>query len=434
MADSDPDFVDRIRESDVRYVFVEFPDLNGVSRSKQLAADYFLDHWREGFGMQLSLLAVSPTDTFAVGAGYGEEINFADGLLRPEAGTFKRLPWRDRAARVLCRFERDGDGGPAKASTRYVLRRVLDRLDDGFDLSVGAELEFFLLDPDEAYAPVVDRNHECVTWATEAVAPFYDRLDEWAAAYGIDLQSLQQEEAPGQFEVLFEHGDPLSQADAAFDFKRVVKQTARERGLTATFMAKPLSGHPGSGCHLHVGARGGDENAFEGDDGRLSEAGLGFVGGLLAHADALCALFGPTLNGFKRQQAGYFAPTTASWGYDNRLAAVRVPGRGPVRVENRMPAADANPYLAVAATLAVGFDGVERGLDPGEPAEGAPDDAPPLPPAPEPALAALEADDVLVDALGEEFVEVYCAVKRAELQAFYRVTTDWERDQYTETL
>jgi glutamine synthetase len=265
------------------------------------------------------------------------------------------------------------------------------------------------------------------------VVPFYETLERWAEAYGLPLDSLQHEHGPGQLEVLFGYDTPLAAADRTFDFERLVRQTARLRDRHATFMAKPLAGESGSGYHLHVSAFEGGENAFAEGDG-LSECGRHFVGGLLEHADALTALGTPTLNGFKRFDPDGFVPYTASWGLDNRQCAVRIP-TGTTRLESRISAADANPYLVVAATLAAGLHGIRAGLDPGEPVEGNPAGRRPgLPTAPETALAALEADEMLVEYLGEAVVEAFAATKRRELAAFRNTVTDWEREYYIETL
>ncbi|WP_101295775.1 glutamine synthetase family protein [Halegenticoccus soli] len=419
-----------IDEEGIEHVFVEFADVNGISRSKQIAAEYFIEHWDGGFPMNLLLLVQTPRNDVPQGTGLGEEIDYGDGTVRPDPSTFRVLPWRENAARVLCDFTRDGQ--PVEAAPRTALKRVIETADVDFDLFVGSELEFYLLDED--YTPCTDHKHECVSWATEEIAPFYDTVTEWCAGYGIDLHSLQHEHGAGQLEILFDYGRPLAQADTTFDFKRLIKQAGRHHDQWATFMAKPFGDRSGSGYHLHVSAFEGGENVFEGAEGELSETGRHFVGGLLAHADALAALGTPTINAFKRYAPEEFAPYTASWGYDNRMTAIRVPP-GTVRLENRIASADANPYLVIASTIAAGLHGVEEGLEPEAAVTGDPvGHCPELPRSPTRALRALEADKELSERLGREVTAAYAATKRRELRAFNDHVTDWEREQYVETL
>ena len=426
----------RIEEEGIEHVLVEVPDVNGISRVKQLSAGTFLERWRDGPSMNLAVLVQTPRNDLPKGSGLAEEIDYADGRLRPDPSTLKRLPWRESAARVLCDVEFRGE--PVAAAPRQVLADLLEThvADSGLAFRVGNELEFYLLDSIEGeFVPATSHKHECVAWATEAVVPFYERLEEWAEAYGVPLDSLQHEHGPGQLEVLFGHDRPLAGADRTFDFKRLVKQTARLEGRHATFMAKPFAGESGSGYHLHVSAVEDGENAFAAADGEgLSERGRQFLGGLLDHADALAAIGTPTLNGFKRFDPDGFVPYTASWGRDNRRTMVRIP-TGTTRLESRIGAADANPYLLIAATLAAGLHGIREDLDPGDPVEGNPAGRrPELPRDPWTALAALEDDDVIEEYLGEDVIRAFVATKRRELEAFRDTVTDWEREHYAETL
>jgi glutamine synthetase len=423
----------RLREDGIRNVVLEFADINGVSRSKQVSTDYFLRSWETGFSIPVAILACSPLTVPAEGSGVAEAINYADGHLHPVPSTLKPVPWRDRTVRVLCEFTRDGE--PVGCDPRYVLDRTLDRLGAGIEFAVGSELEFYLFDPDGdgGWVPRTPHEHECVTWAMEEADGFYARLADWAEAYGIPLDLFMHEYGSGQFEALFDYGDPREQADLAFDYKRLVKATARSRDERATFMAKPIADQSGSGYHLHVSGWDGEENAFAGEDGRLSETGRRFVGGVLEHADALVALQCPSINAYKRFQPGGFVPYTASWGYDNRMAGVRIPIDEP-RVEVRLGSADANPYVVIASTLAAGAHGIQEGIDPGEPIDDRDPagDRPALERTPELALRALEDDDVLVDALGEAFVRAYAAVRRQGIEDFYDRVTDYEFETFGE--
>ncbi len=426
---------DRIESNGIDHVFLEFPDVNGISRSKQVSTEYFLRNWESGFPVNLLILAQTPRNDVPEGSGLGEEIGYGDGTLRPVPETVRRLPWRDDAVRVLCDVA-DGDE-LLPAAPRTVLKRVLDRIDRedyGIEFTVGSELEFYLLEEEDGtYEPITSHKHEFVSWATEEFSAYSNDLSAWSDAYGVPVHSIMHEHGPGQLEALFDHGSPLAQADRTFDFKRLVKQTAREHDRWATFMAKPFGDRAGSGYHLHVGGVDGEGNVFEDSEG-LSTFGRRFVGGILEHADAIAALGTPTLNAFKRYEPGSFAPATASWGFDDRTVGVRIPS-GTTRVENRIPSADANPYLVVASTLAAGLHGVEERIEPPEPADENPNGRrPSLPVSPEPSLRALENDDVIRSWLGEDAIRVYTASKRAELQAFRDVVTDWERTQYVQNL
>lgn len=423
----------QLESADVDHVFVEFPDINGISRSKQVRTEYFLEQWRSGFPMNLLLLVQTPRSEVPEGSGFGEEITFGDGTIHPDPSTLRVLPYREKAASVIGDFTFEGE--PVAAAPRTALQSVLDDIerDFGHDLYLGSELEFYLLsETDDGYEPATDHKHECVTLEMEALSPFYDELAEYAEQLGIDLTVFHHEHGPGQLEVLFEYGSPLQQVDTTFRFKRLVKRTARARGHRATFMAKPFGDHEGSGYHLHVSAFD-DGNLFEADDGELSELGRQFLGGILEHADALAALGTPTLNAFKRFKPDGFAPYTASWGYDDRTASIRVPS-GTTRIENRIPSADANPYLVAAATLAAGYDGIRRELDPGPPHDDGSGDGELLPRSPEQALRALEADETMAELLGPELIRGYTASKRRELQSFRETVTEWERTQYVGTL
>lgn len=437
---SDGDLLARIDDAGIDHVMLEFPDLNGISRSQQVSVDFFREAWESGFTIPTAILSCTPQTVPAGDSSYGAAANFADGRLHPDPATFKVVPWLDATGRVLCDFTHGGE--PVPEYPRELLRRVVDDIAaDHPDLSfgVGSELEFYVFDvtEDGDYEPATDHRHEDVTWASEAVHGFHRALVEHADTWDVPLDFLQHEFGPGQLEILFRHGDPPAQGDLAFDFKRLVRATARQHGRRATFMAKPLADESGSGYHLHVSCARDGENVFADDDGSagtgLSETGRHFVGGLLEHADALVALQTATLNGYKRFEPGGFVPSTASWGHDNRMAGVRIPEGAP-RVELRVGGADANPYVVIASTLAAGLDGVERGLDPGEPISDRDPagERPDLPRTPELALRALENDDALVDRLGEAFVSEFVAVKRQGLAEFRDVVTDWEREWFVE--
>jgi len=422
--------IEEVKESDVKRVVLEIVDIYGVSRSEQVSTEYFVDSWEDGYTYPIAIISCTPRTVPAPDSRYTAASNYPDGYVLPDPETFKLVPWLPDTGRVLCDFAH-ADGTPVGAYPRELLRRVLRTVPPEFEFSVGSELEFYLLD--ENHDPVTPHRHEAVSWMTEEVSGWYDTLDEWAGVYELPLELMHHEYGPGQFEVLFGYGDPMTQADRAFDFKRLVKQTSRTMDRRATFMSKPFPDESGSGYHLHVGLTVDGSNAFADGEG-LSERARQFVGGLLEHADALTALQVPTLNAHKRYEPGGFVPSTASWGFGNRMAAVRIP-IGEPRIEVRIGGADANPYVVIASTLAAGLHGIEAELDPGEPVEGDPaGDRPDLLRRPWLALEALEEDEYLREALGEEFVHEYVAVRRQDLAAFREAVTDWERESYVEML
>lgn len=425
----------RIKSENIDRIFVEFPDINGISRSKQIHAKYFLKNHDSGFPMNLLLLVQTPRNEVPENSGLGKEINFGDGKVHPDNSTFRTLPWRENVASVIADFTHGGSD--VAAAPRTVLQSVISSINREFDheIFLGSELEFYLLEDSEGkYAPVTDNKHECVTLEMEALTPFYDELAAYADSLGIDLTVFHHEHGPGQLEVLFEYGSPLAQADTAFRFKRMVKRTARSQNLRATFMTKPFGDHEGSGYHLHVSAFN-NGNVFADDSGEaLSELGRHFVGGLIEHADAVAAFGTPTLNGFKRYESGSFAPNETSWGYDDRLASIRIPS-GTTRIENRISGAAANPYLISAATLAAGYDGIRRQIDPGSPRRNSNGDSNgPLPRSLPEALEALETNKIMSEFLSEDLIRAYTASKRCELQSFKETVTDWERQQYVDPI
>jgi len=423
-----------IADHDLAHVFVEFADMNGLSRSKQIDADYFLSKLTEGFSMNLANVTQTPRSETVSGSKYGDPIDYADGTLYPDLDTFRLVPWRDDAARVICTLEHDGE--PVEGVPRRALQNVVsDAAEQGFDVTVGNELELYLVEPvDDQYRPVTTEKHENLTRAAETMSPFYNRVHDWAPAFDLAVTAAHHEFGAGQFEILFEQGSPVEQGDRTFRFKELVKQAADVDGHEATFMAKPFTDQSGSGYHLHVSLFEGEMNVL-GESGELSTRGKHFVGGLIEHAPALTALGTPNLNGYKRHRPETFAPHSVSWGYGNRMASIRVPSHGTTRIENRIPSADANPYLVIASTLAAGLHGIDAEIEPPKPSTGDPADTrPALPSTPRDAVDELTRDDALIDRLGPSLVSEYVTQKRQEIDRFYTETTDWERKQYLETL
>jgi glutamine synthetase len=338
------------------------------------------------------------------------------------------------------------EGGAPIADPRGAVRRAAERLDGlGFAPVVGPELEFFLLRREPAAPRGVTRHVDNLSMVY-TVGPQADpggivrRMTEGLAELGLEVFAVNHEFMNSQYEINLRHADALTAADRAFLLKTSVKDIAAQNGLLATFMGKPFNDQGGSGTHLHLSLTRDGRNAFDGpgqDDGVSADLRR-FAAGVLSHASALMAFLNPTINAFRRIQPDSLAPTHANWGWDNRSTFIRVPPErgGATRLEVRVGDGAANPYLAIAATLAAGHDGLDRELKPPAPVAGDAYRADPrhagarLPGTLEEALDALEADTVLRDALGPEIVDTFLAVKRFEIERHRAWVSDWEIDEY----
>jgi glutamine synthetase len=343
----------------------------------------------------------------------------------------------------VARIVGDGfvDGEPFDACPRQVLRRALARLAErGLQLKTGIEPEFFLLKKSgDRWLPADDADRlDKPSYDLKSLprqAGFLHALNAALAAAGLDVLQIDHEDAHGQYEVNFAYDDALSSCDHLMLFKLAAHALAEERGMVFSMMAKPFANQPGSGLHFHASLWRGEALA----DG----VGRHFIGGVLAHAAALCALAAPTVNSYKRLVVGEslsgttWAPAYVAHGPNNRTALVRtLPGR----FEWRLPDASANPYLATAALVAAGLDGIERRLDPGPAttedlfklslAEIRARGIPVLPQSLAEACDALEADEVVCAALGSTLAGEFLQAKRAEALAYARHVSAWELDRY----
>ena len=436
------------------YVRFEQPDLHGLSRGKTVPAAHFRHYADHGLNFLGGLLGLDVQGGVASGTGYLEERNFADSLIFPDLGTLAPVPWAERTARVLA-DPRWYDGQPLQAAPRHLARVQLGRLEEmGYELRSGFEYEVYLADEDTG-EPAFEGIQIFWSVRNNFDQGFVTALLDSLRATGVDVITANVEYGPGQMEINFAPRTGLAAPDQAFVFKNAVKEVARQHGYTASFMTKPYADQSASGCHYHHSLLHGDsgENAFfdpDGPDG-LSELARHWIGGQMAHAAALSAVVAPTINCAKRYKLFSFAPMNVTWGHEDRTAALRVKGaRGPeTHLENRMPCAGSNPYLVLAAVVAAGLDGVERKLEPPPPTSVvayADEVSPKLPTTLDEALAAFEEDEALGASLGEEFVKLFLAVKRHEIQKgraaipeyaradWPDVVTDWERENLFEYL
>ncbi len=431
---------ERLRADGVDVIRVSYPDLIGVDRGRDVLLDALPGATEHGLAFCRAVYHTSPMGDVVPVEG-GLAAGLPDIHVFPDLSSLTALPWEPNAA--WCIGEAcTPDGEPAPEAPRTVARRVADRFSSlGYALACGPELEFFLCeqaadgqwrryadDPGNVY--VVGRKGDPRGLLLHLLRQLRDA--------GLRVTAANHEFSPGQFEINLAHSDLVDAADRSFRLKSAVQEIARQRGLLATFMAKPFNDEGGSGFHVHVSVN--DEsgrNVFgdpAGPDG-LSAVGRHAIGGVLAHAPALSALLNPTVNSYKRFGPDTLAPWLIDWGLDNRSAMVRVPpDRGPgARMEIRLGDATANPYLALAAVGAAAYLGIADKTEPPDKLEGYgydPERAQILPMRLPDALAALEADTELADVLGRYFVASFGAYKRNEIERFERYVTDWEFREY----
>jgi glutamine synthetase len=348
-----------------------------------------------------------------------------------DLATGRVTPWQPDTAWFIADLRDD-----RALSPRGALRRALAQLDAlGLSAVTAPELEFYLLEnADRGSARYGGGTGLAYTTGRQAdPRGAFRRIHRGLVEFGLDVTAAHHEFSPGQFEINLHHGGALETADRAFVFKEAVRELAAADGLVANFMGKPFTDAEGSSCHLHVSLWREGVNVFADGDRGLSDECLGFVAGVLAHADGLTALGSPTVNGYRRLTPGGMAPTHADWGEDHRLTYVRIPPerRTSARVEVRGADASTNPYLLQCGILLAGTDGIRRGLRPPPPrAPGAASSGRALPTSLDRALDALEDDAVLVGGLGTELVRTFAALKRDEAERERRHVGEWDWAEY----
>lgn len=436
---------------DITQVDALLADSCGVLRGKKLPIRGLPKLYGEGVGFPGSIYATDITGATVEETGLGLDEGDADRPCRAVAGTLGPVPWARRPTAQILLSMHEADGSPFFADPRAVLRRVVERIaEDGLRPVVAIELEFYLIDrrrtadgrPQPPRAPETGRRQDTTqVYGIDELYEFDDVLsaiDEAARAQGLSVDAAVSEYAPGQYEINLHHcDDPVRAADEAVLFKRVVKGVAHRHGMDATFMAKPYPDLSGNGLHVHMSlldAKGGNIFAAEHPTGTIALRHV--IGGMAATMPDGMALFATNANAFRRFQAGSYAPHAPTWAVNNRSCALRVPA-GPAtdrRVEHRVAGADCNLYLALAAVLAGAHHGLRHTLDPGPPITGNAYKTVPasLTPSWYDALARLEASAVFADYLGEEFLEVYLALKRAEREKFQAEITSLEYAWYLE--
>src|SRR6202451_760079 len=424
------------RDHGISEVEAIIPDMAGIARGKIMPAEKFAED--EGMRLPESVFLQTVTGDYPPDTSEAMSPAEIDIVLRADPKTVRVVPWAaEPTAQVIhdCFYS---DGRRVMMAPRHVLRHVLELYAQrGWEPVIAPELEFYLTEPnidaDYQLKPPVGRSGRAEpgrqSYSIAAVNefdPLFDDIYAFCEAQDIEIDTLIHEDGPAQMEINLLHGEALDLADQAFLFKRTAREAALRHKMYATFMAKPMAKEPGSAMHLHQSIIDSKtrKNIFSNADGTPSELFFGHIAGLQKYLPGAMSLFCPHVNRYRRISRYSSAPINVHWGYDNRTAGLRVPMSGPEarRVENRVGGADANPYLAIAASLACGYLGMVEGLKPSEPIAGSAYDlAIALPRTLAEALRLLRESKALVDLFGDRFVLAYTAVKEDEYETFETV-------------
>jgi glutamine synthetase len=435
--------LDEIDEKDVGFLRLQFTDILGTVKNVALPAEQAEKAFTDGIYFDGSSI-----EGFV-------RIQESDMRLIPDASTFAVLPWRKRedgaSARMICDVYNTSTGEPFEGDPRYILQRAIDRAEEmGYDINFAPEPEFFLFEEDEdgrATTKTGDQGGYFDLAPKDLASDVRRDIIYGLEDMGFEIEASHHEVARGQHEINFEYDDALTTADNVATFRTVVRAIAAQHDLHATFMPKPIPKINGSGMHTHMSLFKDGENAFhdEGDEFNLSETAHSYLAGVLEHAPAITAVANPTVNSYKRLVPGYEAPVYIAWSDRNRSALIRKPAaRVPAasRIEARFPDPSCNPYLAFAALIHAGLDGIEKGLE-------APDPIreniyefdeqkrqeygiETLPSNLGEAVDALEEDDVVLNALGDHIGEKFVEAKTQEFEEYLVDVSQWELDRYLE--
>ena len=445
----------RLRDEGIETVLCVVPDLWGRLMGKRVTPDSFLKTALRSEGLHASLYLFVVDMDMDPRPGYelsSWRTGFSDFRMVPDLGTFRLVPWLDSTAVVICdAYEEDSDR-LVDVAPRSILRRQVERAAAAqLRFKMATELEFYLYrnPPAEAWArryleldPVSYYRADYHILQSTRSDGFIETIRRHMNAAGIEVEFSKSEWGLGQQEINLRYADALEMADRHALYKNGVKEMAHRNEWSVTFMAKPSISEIGSSCHIHASLWGADDTAKMPDPTsahELSGSGRSFLAGLLEHTPELMWLFAPNVNSYKRFQSASFAPTVVTWGRDNRTCGYRVVGEGEsLRVENRMPGADVNPYLSCAATVIAGLDGIERQLDCGDPYEGdaySDRDLAAVPATLRDGLELFAGSSLAASALGASVHEHLVNFGRQELDAFqHECVTDWERIRYFERI
>jgi len=438
-----------VEDGTIDTVVVGFADHYGRLVGKRFDASFFVEQGlTEGTHACDYLLTVDmdmePVEGYAFanwGGGYG------DMHLVPDARTLRPAAWADRTAIILCDVEANADHQPVPVAPRSILRHHVQRLNDaGMSAAAASELEFFLYRDTYRDAHAKNYRHiESAGWYVEdyhllqgaRVEDYVGAARRALSASEIPVENSKGEAAIGQHELNIRYAEVLDMADRHVIMKQGMKELADKMGASVSFMAKPSAEQPGSSCHLHVSLWQGDTNAFVDGAGEPTDTFRWFLGGWMTHTPDLMPCYAPTINSYKRYQNQSWAPTRIAWSTDNRTTSFRIVGSGQSRrIECRLPGADANPYLAFAAAIVSGLDGIENQIEPPDELVGdaytsaSPEIATTLAAATEKFASSAHARRLL----GDEVVDHYTHHWRSEVAAYNRAVTNWEHERYFEQI
>ncbi|MEW6624478.1 MAG: type I glutamate--ammonia ligase [Bacillota bacterium] len=429
------------KENDVKFIRLQFTDIVGVLKNVAIT----IEQLEKALNGEL-MFDGSSVDGFV-------RIEESDMYLRPDPDTFVVFPWRPqngRVARLICDVY-NPDGTPFEGCPRLTLKRVVAEAEElGYTMYVGPECEFFLFHTDEKGHPTLETHDSAGYFDMTPVDLGENARRDMCIVLeqmGFEIEASHHEVAPGQHEIDFKYANAVATADNIATFKFVVRTVAQQHGLHATFMPKPIAGINGSGMHTNQSLFKNGENAFY-DPSRkfgLSKVAYNYIGGLLHHAKAICAVTNPTINSYKRLVPGYEAPVYIAWSHRNRSPLIRIPAKRGLstRIEMRNPDPACNPYLALAVMLKAGLDGIKKDLDPGVPTdiniytmseqEKSQRGIESLPGTIMHALAELENDEVIKEALGSHIFNRLIDAKKKEWDSYKLQVTPWEIERYLST-
>lgn len=433
-----------LRARNIQDIECIVPDLAGVARGKMMPTEKFFS------GPVMTM----PASIFAqtISGEYPEDDdrfqhNPVDGDLyfRPDYSTLTSVPWETDPTAQLIHDAYTRDGALVETAPRNVLKRILKLYEDkGWEPVVAPEIEFYLVkpntDPDYPLEPPVGRSGRPEvgrqSYSISALNEFDELIDDiydLSESQGLEIDTMIHEEGAAQMEINLRHGDPLALADQVFLFKRTIREAALRHDMYATFMAKPMSSQPGSAMHIHQSVKDKvtGKNIFADGNGEETAEFHSFIAGHQAYLPHVTCVMAPFVNSYRRFARNSTSPVNVFWGYDNRTVGLRVPYSDPQsrRLENRIPGSDANPYLAMAASLACGYLGMTKGLTPDAPRSDYNSDVQKsLPRGLPEALGLFESNEDIIEVFGERFVATYRAIKYEEFETFMSVISPWERE------